>query len=158
MPLKQTIADELKAAMKARNQARLDVLRMARARLQEAEVALRATQGRDYEITDEESTRVLSGYAKQRRDSIDAYRAAGREDLAAKEEAELAIVQEFLPRQLSELEIREIAREAIASTGAASAKDMGQVMKAVMPKVQGAADGKLISRIVNELLSKGKTA
>ena len=156
MSLKQTIADDLKAAMKMRAQERVEVLRMARARLQEAEVALRASMGRDYEISDEEAVKVLSGYAKQRRDSIEAFRKAGREDLATQEERELAIVMEFLPRQVSEAEIREIVRGAIQSTGAASPKDMGQVMKTVMPQVQGAADGKLVSRIVNEMLSKGK--
>src|SRR5262245_36364956 len=91
MSIKQTIADDLKAAMRSQLKDRLEVLRMARARMQEAEVALRAEYGRDYEISDEESIKVLSAYAKQRRDSIDAFRKGGREDLAAQEEKELAI-------------------------------------------------------------------
>jgi uncharacterized protein YqeY len=153
MSLKQVIAEDLKSAMKLRAQDRVEVLRMARARMLEAEVALRASMGRDYELSDEEAIKALAGYAKQRRDSIESYRQAGREDLAAKEEAELAIVQEYLPRQLSEDDVRAIVKQAIAATGATSARQMGQVMKAVMPQVQGAADGKLVSRIVNELLS-----
>ncbi|MGH9868127.1 MAG: GatB/YqeY domain-containing protein [Candidatus Polarisedimenticolia bacterium] len=157
MSLRQVIAEDLKAAMKSQSKNRLEVLRMARARMQEAEVALRAEMGRDYELSDEESIKVLAAYAKQRRDSIEAYRKAGREDLAAQEEAELAIVQEYLPKQLGEDEVRAIVKEAIDSTGATSPRQMGAVMKAVMPKVQGAADGKLISRIVNEMLS-GRTS
>ena len=157
MSLKQVIAEDLKAAMRSKLKDRLEVLRMARARMLEAEVALRSEYGRDYELSDEEAINVLSAYAKQRRDSIDAFRSAGREDLAGQEELELAIVLEYLPKQLTEDEVRAIVKEAIASTGAASPKQMGQVMKAVMPKVQGAADGKLISRIVNEMLS-GRTS
>ena len=153
MSLKQVIADDLKAAMRSKMKDRLEVLRMARARMLEAEVALRAEYGRDYELSDEEAIKVLSAYAKQRRDSIDAFRKAGREDLAGQEELELGIVLEYLPKQLTEDEVRAIVKEAIASTGADSPKQMGQVMKAVMPKVQGAADGKLISRIVNQMLS-----
>jgi len=153
MALKQTIADDMKAAMRARDQQRLDTLRMARARMLEAEVALRAEMGRDYELSDPEAIKALAAYAKQRRDSIEAYRAAGREDLAAKEEAELAIIQSYLPRQLSEDEIARIVDEAIAETGAAAPKDMGAVMKVVVPKVQGTADGKVVSRIVKERLA-----
>jgi len=153
MALKQVIADDMKAAMRARDQQRLDTLRMARARMQEAEVALRAEMGRDYELTDAEAIKALAAYAKQRRDSIEAYRKAAREDLAAKEEAELAIIQSYLPRQLSEDEVARIVDEAIAETGATAPKDMGAVMKAAMPKLQGAADGKVVSRIVKERLT-----
>lgn len=154
MSLKQVIAEDLKTAMKLRAQDRVETLRMARARMLEAEVSLRASMGRGYELSDEEAIKALAGYAKQRRDSIESYRQAGREDLAAKEEAELAIIQEYLPRQLGEDDVRAIVEQAIQSTGATSTRQMGQVMKAVMPQVQGAADGKLVSRIVNELLSR----
>ena len=155
MSLMNTIAEDLKAALKMRAQERLDTLRMARARMLEAEVALRAEMGRDYKLEDHEAIKVLASYAKQRRDSIESYRAAGRPDLAAKEEAELAIIQEYLPKQLSEEEVRAIAREAIAAAGALSPRDIGAVMKLVMPKVKGAADGKIVNRIVGELLSGG---
>ena len=153
MSLMETIAEDLKAALKMQARERLDTLRMARAKMLEAEVNLRAEMGREYKLEDSEAVRVLAAYAKQRRDSIDAFRKAGREDLAAKEEAELAIVQEYLPQQLTADQVREIVREAIAATGATSPKDMGAVMKVVMPKVKGVADGKMVNQIVNELLS-----
>jgi uncharacterized protein YqeY len=153
MSLMDTIAEDLKSAMKSRAQERLDTLRMARSKMLEAEVNLRAEMGRDYKLEDHEAIKVLASYAKQRRDSIESFRAAGREDLAAREEAELAIIQEYLPKQMSEDDVRRIAREAIAAAGAASPRDMGAVMKLVMPRVKGAADGKLVNRIVNELLS-----
>ena len=153
MSLMDTIAEDLKAALKIQARERLETLRMARAKMLEAEVNLRAEMGREYKLEDSEAVRVLAAYAKQRRDSIDAFRKAGREDLAAKEEAELAIVQEYLPQQLTADQVREIVREAIAATGASSPKDMGAVMKVVMPKVKGAADGKMVNQVVNELLS-----
>ena len=152
MSLMETIAEDLKAALKSQSRQRLETLRMARAKMLEAEVALRAEMGREYKLADPEAIRVLSSYAKQRRDSIESYRQAGREDLAAQEEAELAIIQEYLPKQLSPDQVRHIVREAIAAAGATSPKEMGAVMKLVMPKVKGAADGKLVNQIVNELL------
>jgi len=156
MSLMDTIAEDLKAALKIQARERLETLRMARAKMLEAEVNLRAEMGREYKLEDSEAVRVLAAYAKQRRDSIDAFRKAGREDLAAKEEAELAIVQEYLPQQLTADQVREIVREAIAATGATSPKDMGAVMKVVMPKVKGVADGKMVNQVVNELLSGSK--
>ena len=153
MSLMETIAEDLKSALKSQARQRLETLRMARAKMLEAEVALRAEMGRDYKLADPEAIRVLAAYAKQRRDSIDSYRQAGREDLATQEEAELAIIQEYLPRQLSPDEVKEIVRAAIAEAGATSPKDMGAVMKLVMPKLKGAADGKLVNQIVGQLLS-----
>jgi uncharacterized protein len=152
MTLRQRILDDLTAAMKTGARQRLDTLRMVKARIQEAEIALRATKGLAYELSDAEATQVLSSYAKQRRDSIESFNQAGRADLAAREEAELAIVQEYLPRQLDTDELRRLAREAIAEAGANSAKDVGKVMKLLMPKVKGAADGKDVNRVVGELL------
>ena len=156
MSLMETIAEDLKAALKTGARERLETLRMARAKMLEAEVNLRAEMGRDYKLEDPEAIRVLAAYAKQRRDSIDSFRKAGREDLATKEESELAIIQEYLPQQLSADQVREIVREAVAATGAKSPRDMGAVMKVVMPKVKGAADGKMVNQIVNELLSGSK--
>lgn len=153
MPLKAQIEADLKAAVKAGDSTRRDLLRMLKARILESEVQLRAKRGRDYALTDAETIEVVTQYAKQRRQSIDAYREAGREDLAGKEERELEALQPYLPRQLSREEIEALAREAIASSGASSAKDLGTVMKLVMPKVQGAADGKVVNEIVRGLLS-----
>jgi len=152
-PMKQRIDDDMKTAMKAGDARRLGVLRMVKARMQEAQVAMRAKKGRDHELDDAEVDGVLAACAKQRRDSIDSYRQAGRQDLVQAEEAELAILAEYLPEQLSEAEIAQIVREAIASTGAVSAKDMGAVMKIVMPQVKGKADGKLVNKIAAGLLS-----
>lgn len=153
MSLMETIAEDLKAALKSGARERLETLRMARARMLEAEIALRAELGRDYKLTDPEAVKALASYAKQRRDSIDSFRQAGREDLASKEEVELAIVQEYLPKQLGAEEVRQIVREAIAEAGATSTRDIGAVMKLVMPKVKGAADGKMVNQIASELLS-----
>ncbi|HET6373318.1 MAG TPA: GatB/YqeY domain-containing protein [Candidatus Polarisedimenticolia bacterium] len=153
MSLKQRITDDLKAAMKSGDRDRLEALRMIKARILEAEVDQRAAKGREYELSDPEAIQVIAAYAKQRRDSIDSYRQAGREDLASKEEAELAMVREYLPAQLSADEVRRIVKEAIDASGASSPKDMGAVMKLVMPKVKGAADGKLVNQIVGELLA-----
>jgi uncharacterized protein len=153
MSLKERIGEEMKAAMKSGDKDRLGVLRMLRARVLEAEVAAREKQGRDHEATDEEVVAVISSYAKQRRDSIEAYRGGGREDLAAREEAELKIVQEYLPAPLTPDEIRAIVAGSIAEAGAKSAKDMGAVMKLVMPRLKGRVDGKQVQEIVRSLLS-----
>lgn len=150
--LKQRVEDDIRTAMKAGDKVRLSALRMVKAKMMEAEVALRAKKGRDYQLEDAEAVQCFSTSAKQRKDSIDSFRQGGREDLVAAEEAELAIIQEYLPKQLGTEEITRIAREAIASAGATSPRDMGAVMKIVMPQVKGAADGKEVSRIIGELL------
>ena len=153
MSIRERLTSDIKSAMKSRDSIRLGCLRMLKARLQEKEVAARGSQGVGYELNDEDALQVISTYAKQRRDSIQAYREGGRDDLVDKEQAELLIVEEYLPRQLGADELREFVREAIAESGASSPKDMGAVMKAVMPKTQGRADGKQVSQIVRELLS-----
>ena len=155
MSIRDRIVENLGTAMKSRDALRVGVLRMVKAKILEAEVEQRVKEGADYRLADPEALAVLSAYAKQRRDSIDAFRKGGREDLASKEEAELAILHDYLPRQLSADEIRELVRQSMAETGAASMKDMGAVMKAVMPKVKGAADGKLVNDVVRSMLSGG---
>lgn len=152
MTIKERIVADLTAAMKAKDSARLSVVRMLKAKMLEAEVALRAKRGLDYQLEDTEAQAVIAAYAKQRRDSIDAYRKGGRIDLAVKEEAELVLIHEYLPRQLSPDEVRQVVREAIAAVGATSAKDMGPVMKLVAPRVKGLADGKVVNEMVRELL------
>ena len=155
MSLAERIVEDLKKAMKAKDRLRTGTLRMVRSRIQEAEVKRRGEKGRDYVLTDDEVTQVLSSYGKQRRDSIRSYREAGREDLAEKEASELAFLEEYLPRQLSEDEVREVVRKAIEETGASSASDMGKVMQRVMPSVKGAADGQVVNQIVRDLLAGG---
>ena len=152
MSIAQRIAADMKAAMKAKAADRLGTLRMLKSKLQMAEVDLRAKKGRDYELEDEVALQALSSYAKQRRDSIESYEQAGRQDLAAKERSELAIVQEYLPAQLGEDDVREIVKQAIAEVNASSPDDMGAVMKVVMPQVKGVADGKLVNQLVRDLL------
>ena len=153
MAIRERIVADLTAAMKAKDTRRLGVVRMLKSRIMEAEVEQRGRRGLDYVLDDQECLAVIASYAKQRRDSIEAYRNGGKEDLAAKEEAELAIIQQYLPAQISEEEIRRIVAGAIAESGAASAKDMGPVMKIVMPRLKGGADGAVVSRIVRELLA-----
>jgi uncharacterized protein YqeY len=104
-------------------------------------------------LTDAEVEEILQRQAKQRRDSIDAYRAGGRDDLAAKEEAELAILVSYLPQPLAPDELRELARAAIGEVGASGPRDMGKVMPVVMARVGARADGKAVSAVVRELLA-----
>jgi uncharacterized protein len=152
MSLRQRLADDLKLAMKVGDRPRIECLRMLRARVLEHEVALRPERGTDHQAADDEVLQVLSGYAKQRREAIDEFRRGGRDDLVRREEAELEIVQSYLPRPLDAAEVREIVRAAIAELGATSPKDLGAVMKRVAPAVQGRADGRVVSQIARELL------
>jgi hypothetical protein len=152
MSLKQRLLDDLKHAMKVQDAKRLATLRMLKARILEAEVAGRAEHGLDYALDDTATLKVLGSYAKQRKESIESYQAGGRTDLAAAERTELAIVEEYLPQQLGEDQVRQAVREAIVSTGATSKRELGLVIKTVMAKLQGACDGKLVSKIVGELL------
>jgi uncharacterized protein YqeY len=155
MDLLPRLESDLKAALKAGDRMRTGVLRMLKARLQEAAVAQRGKAGRDAALSPEDAVAALAAYAKQRRESAAGYRQAGREDLALKEEQELAVVETYLPAQLDEAAVREQAAAAIAECGAASPRDMGKVMQLLMPRLRGAADGKVVSRVVQELL-KGK--
>ena len=152
MSIRQHIVADLTAAMKAKDSVRLGVVRMLKSRIMEAEVEQRARKGQDYALEDQECVTVIAAYAKQRRDSIEAYRKGGKEDLAIKEEAELAIIQQYLPLPMSDDDVRRIVASTIAETGATSAKEMGAVMKAVMPRLKGGADGAVVNRIVRELL------
>jgi len=152
MSVKHRIAADMKSAMKDGDKDRLGALRMLKSKVQMAEVALREEKGRDWEIDDEHALVALTSYAKQCTDSIESYVKAGREDLAARERAELEIVRAYLPRQLGEDEVRRIVEQAIAEAHATSPKDMGAVMKIVMPRVRGAADGKMVNQCVREML------
>jgi uncharacterized protein YqeY len=152
MTIRERIVSDLTAAMKAKDAETLGVVRMLKSRIMEAEVEQRSQKGQDYVLDDPGCLAVIATYAKQRRDSIEAYRKGGKEDLAKKEEAELAIIQQYLPAQMPEDEVRRIVADAIAKAGATSAKDMGAVMKIVMPMLKGGADGAVVNRIVRELL------
>ena len=106
------------------------------------------------ELDDEAITALLGRQAQQRRDSIEAFKKGGRDDLVAKEEAELALITEYLPEQLTDDDVRELAAKAIADAGASGPQDMGRVMGALMPRVRGRADGKAVSAVVAGLLRK----
>lgn len=144
--LKAQIIDDMKAAMKGGEKARLGVIRLITAAIKQREVDERI------ELDDEQVLVVLDKMVKQRRDSIKQYTDAGREDLAAIEEAEVEIIQAYLPAALSEDEIAAIVEAAIAQTGASSMADMGKVMGIVKPQVQGRGDMGAVSGIVKQKL------
>ncbi len=150
MSLKDQISEDIKAAMKAKDKVRLETVRSIKKVLIEKETTARG-QGKDT-LTPEQEMETLMQQAKQRRDSISQYRKAGREDLAESEAAELAIIEEYLPQQLSEAEITAIVSEVIASSGASAPKDMGKVMGPVMQRLKGQADGKKVQEIVKSKL------
>ena len=152
MPLKAQLLDDLTSALKSGDSLKLGVLRMVKAEILKKEVSLRSEKGRDYELDDAETLLVLGSYAKQRRQSIEAYEKAGRGDLQATEESELKVVESYLPRALNDEELAAIVEESLAETGATEMREMGAVMKAVMARAQGRADGKQVSAMVRERL------
>lgn len=152
MNLKDRIGEDIKAAMKAKDKIRLETVRSIKKLILEKEVSLRPS-GQD-SLTEAQELELLSQLAKQRRDSIAQYQQAGREDLAAQEAQELAILEEYLPRQLSGEEIATTIEEIITQVGASSIKDMGKVMGPVMQKLKGKADGKKVQEIVKAKLGK----
>ena len=154
MSIKARLNEDLKQSMKQKDSRRTSCIRMLKSRLLEREVELRAKQGKDYEVTDDEAKSVISTYAKQRRDSISSYKQGGRDDLVAAEQAELDIVTGYLPAQLTPEQLHTLVSEAITESGAASVKDLGKVMKIVVPRTKGVADGKLVSQLVRGLLAK----
>lgn len=147
MSLLQQIDTDLKEALKAGQKERLSVLRGLKSDIKYKQIEV------GHEMSDADVIGVLTSASKKRKESIEQFQAGGRADLVAKEEAELAIIQAYLPEQLSEAKLRQIIAETIAETGANSPKMMGVVMKALLPKVKGMADGKLVSQLVTELLA-----
>lgn len=142
--------EQMKAAMKSKDEAALRTLRAIKAEILKEKTAAGAKD----EITEADEQKLLQRMAKQRRDSLQIFEQQNREDLAAKEREELGILEQFLPRQLSEAELRSALQQLIAETGASSPADMGKVMGAATKKLAGQADGKAISAAVKELLSK----
>ena len=151
MSLKEQIGEDIKAAMKAKDKVRLQTVRGIKKAILEKEVELRP-KGQDT-LNNEQEIELLSQQAKQRRDSIEQYQNAGREDLAAKEQEELAIIQTYLPEQVSDEEVAAIIEQIIADTGAATLKDLGKVMGPAMKQLKGKADGKKIQALVKSKLS-----
>jgi len=150
MTLREKLDSDLKDAMRARDQVRLDTIRNIKSAVKYKEV-----EAENKVLDDGAILKVIAGLVKQRRDSVEQFTAGGRKDLADKEERELAILQTFLPQQLSETELAALVDEAIRETGAADMKAMGGVIKAVQAKAAGRAEGKAISDLVKKKLAGG---
>lgn len=146
---KAELKEELKHSMLARDTDKTSTLRMIVSALGYYEIE---KGGAGYEATEADIQEVLQKQAKQRRDSIEQFKAGGRDELAEKEARELALIESYLPKQMGEEEVKKLVDEAVAQTGATSSADMGKVMGALMPKVKGLADGSLVSRLVKEKL------
>ena len=146
-PIKAKITEAMKEAMRARDKDRLGAIRLILAEFKKIEVDERQ------DVTDERAISVLDKMVKQRRDSIKQYEAGGRPELAAAEQAEVTVIQEFLPAALSEAEISDIIKAAMTQVGATSMKEMGAVMNIARPQLMGRADMGLVSQLVKKLLS-----
>ena len=146
--LNTKLQDDLTAAMKSKDAETLSTLRMLKAALMEA----KTKKPKDATLSADEEIEVLQRYVKKRRETIEELRKVGRADLVSKEEHEIAVTQRYLPQAVSEDELRGIVKDAIAATGATTAKDMGKVIGVVMGKVKGRAEGSVVSRLVKESL------
>jgi len=148
MSLKDRLLQDMRSAMKARDAFRKSVLTMARA------AVLKIEKDKRVELDDQQVIQVLSKEVKLRKDAIEDFKKAERQDLVEQNEKEIEILQEYLPQQLDEEEIEEIVRQTVDEVGVNSMKDMGKVMGAIMPKVSGRADGGVVSKFVKEYLNK----
>ncbi|MFN3480155.1 MAG: GatB/YqeY domain-containing protein [Thermodesulfovibrionales bacterium] len=148
MDILKKIDDDLSASLKARDDLRVSTLRMMKAALKNAEIEKRQKGG----LKEEDITGVLSSLVKQRRESVEQYTKAGRQDLADKESREIEIIQEYLPEQLSEEELESLIRSTIHETGVSSVKEIGRLMKVLMPRVKGRADGKIVNEKARDIL------
>jgi len=150
MSVKDRLTEDMKLAMKEREagKLRLSVIRMVRASIKNAEI------DRQKDLSDDEVLDVLAKEVKLRRDAAEEFKKGNRQDLVDALGQEIVVLMQYLPQQLSEAEVRELVAEAVALTGATDAKEMGKVMAALMPKVKGRADGKLVNTLVKEMLSK----
>ena len=147
MPLKAEIQEAVKTAMKSADAVTLSTLRLLLSAVHNEEIRVRK------ELTTEEIQKTIGTLCKQRNEAIELFRKGGREELAQREEAELAVLQRYLPQPLSEEEVNGLIRASIAEAGATGIQDLGKVMKLVMPKVAGRSDGKRVNEWVKELLA-----
>ncbi len=148
MDIQAKLNEDMVTAAKAKDKIRLSALRMLKTALHNREIDLMRP------LNETETMQVLSGLVKQRKDSIEQFAKGGRQDLVEKEEAELKILQDFMPAQMSDEEVETLIQKAIADVGAASVKDMGKVMKVLLPQITGRADGKAAGEKVKALLSR----
>ena len=147
MSLKERLDQDLKTAMREKAQLRLDTIRMLKSAIKYREIELMKP------LDDAGIHAVISSEVKRRRDAVEQYKAGNRPELAAKEDAEIAILQGYLPQQLTQDELRAKVEAAVTATGAQGMKDMGKVMKALLPEVQGRAEGSAVSELVKARLS-----
>ena len=150
MTLQERLIEDVKTAMRTRDQGRLSTLRMVRAAVHDEEIALQRST-----LDDDGVIQVISRMARQHRESIDLFRQGNRQDLVEKEEARLAVLTEYLPQQLSGEELIELAQQVIQEVGAQGPTDRGKVMGKLMPQVRGKAEGAQVNAIVTELLEGG---
>lgn len=148
MSLLHKLDDDLKTAMKTSDTVKVSVLRMTKAALKNKEIEKQDT------LSEDDILSVLSSLSKQRKESIEQFSKGGREDLADKERLELSVLQSYLPKELTQSELDSIINEAIRESSAENLKDIGKVMRLVMPRVRGAADGKNVNQRVRDLLEK----
>jgi uncharacterized protein YqeY len=146
MSLTERLTADMKQAMKDKDKVRLSVIRMVRTAMKNLEIDAKR------ELSDEDVITIMNRELKQRRDSLQAFESGGRQDLVEDMKAEIQVLIAYLPEQLSEDEVRTIVKDVIASTGATGKADMGKVMSALMPKVKGRADGKLVNQVVSQEL------
>ena len=149
MTLEQQIQEDIKAAMKAKDSVAMNAVRAVKGEI----LLFKTAEGGSREVTDEDVLKMIRKLVKQRRESAEQYVAAGRKELADNELAEAAVIEKYLPKQLSEAEVEAKVKEIIAALGATSLKEMGKVMGAANPALAGQADGRTISGIVRKLLS-----
>jgi hypothetical protein len=147
MTLQEKLNDDYKVAVKAGDKLRLETIRLLRAQLKDEQIDKRRI------LTTDEEIAVLSNAAKKRREAIELYKQANRDDLLEKEMTELAIISEYLPKALSSEALSQLVDAAIKEAGAASASDMGKVMAKIMPQIKGRADGKVVQQMVRERLA-----
>jgi uncharacterized protein len=147
MSLEERLVEEMKQALKSNDKLRLSTIRMIRSALKNREIELRK------KLEDEEVVKVIQGMVRKGEESVEQFQIGGRMDLVEKEKKEIEILKSFLPQPLSQEEILKIIDQSIQETQASSLKDIGKVMKSVMPKIGGKADGKLINQLVKERLS-----
>ena len=147
MSLKARLEEEMKRAMKAREEVRLSAIRMLRSAIKNKEIEI------GHELSDDEVVRVVQTMCKQRKDSIEAFGKGGRQDLVDRESRELEILEGYLPPPVSEADIERVVREVVAETGAKSMKEMGTVMKEALKRLGGAVDGKQVNEAVRRVLT-----
>ncbi len=146
MSIVEQLNQDLKAAMRAGDKTAVETIRGLKSMVRDREIAKKDS------LTDEEEIQVLSTAAKQRREAIESYEQGGRDDLVQRESAELKIIEQYLPEQMSDAEIESLVEKVIAEVGAESMRDMGRVMGQIMPQVQGKADGSQVQSIVKNKL------